>query len=178
MELPDRIAADERLATSRNWVRLQRASAALERELLADTRCQVKPEHQVLVGGVNSPVRAFRSVGGTPVFMKSGKGAHVTDADGKTYIDYCLSWGPLILGHAHPAVLRAAIDTTKSGSSFGASTTSLPTDRRFWPPTTGATSIPSPSVMPPRRCIGRCGFWPRLNCSTFRHWPRCWRRSV
>lgn len=77
---------------------------------------------RVLVGGVNSPVRAFRAVGGTPVFMASGKGARVTDVDGRRYIDYCGSWGPLILGHAHPAVTKAANRAAARGASFGAPT--------------------------------------------------------
>ncbi len=77
---------------------------------------------KVLVGGVNSPVRAFDSVGGTPVFMRSGKGSKIVDADGKRYIDYCLSWGPMILGHAHPAVTAAAAKALKNGASFGAPT--------------------------------------------------------
>ena len=61
----------------------------------------------VLPGGVNSPVRAFRAVGGTPFFVDRARGACLTDVDGKTYLDYVCSWGPLILGHAHPAVLDA-----------------------------------------------------------------------
>lgn len=81
-----------------------------------------KDSKKVLVGGVNSPVRAFKAVGGTPVFMKTGHGARVTDVDGKEYIDYCLSWGPMILGHAHPEVTRAATEALKKGSSFGAPT--------------------------------------------------------
>jgi glutamate-1-semialdehyde 2,1-aminomutase len=73
-------------------------------------------------GGVNSPVRAYRSVGGTPPFLVSGSGAYVTDADGNRYIDYVGSWGPLILGHAHPAVLRAVERALARGASFGAPT--------------------------------------------------------
>ncbi|MDF2447726.1 MAG: hemL [Bacteroidota bacterium] len=73
-------------------------------------------------GGVNSPVRAFRSVGGTPIFIDKGKGSHVWDADGNEYIDYCASWGPLILGHANPTVLEAVEKTMKNGTSFGAPT--------------------------------------------------------
>lgn len=73
-------------------------------------------------GGVNSPVRAFRSVGGDPVFIESGKGATVTDADGNEYIDYCCSWGPLILGHADSSVLDAVSATMQKGTSFGAPT--------------------------------------------------------
>jgi glutamate-1-semialdehyde 2,1-aminomutase len=73
-------------------------------------------------GGVNSPVRAFRAVGGTPPFLVSGQGARVTDADGKTYLDYVGSWGPLILGHAHPEVVAATRDAAARGLSFGAPT--------------------------------------------------------
>jgi len=73
-------------------------------------------------GGVNSPVRAFRSVGGTPLFIERGKGAHIWDADGNTYIDYCCSWGPLILGHANDTVLSAVDKTMRNGTSFGAPT--------------------------------------------------------
>ncbi len=70
-------------------------------------------------GGVNSPVRAFRSVGGNPLFMKSGAGSHLIDEDGNEYIDYCMSWGPLILGHADSDVIGAIIDTAQNGTSFG-----------------------------------------------------------
>jgi len=73
-------------------------------------------------GGVNSPVRAFRSVGGTPVFIEKGKGSHIWDADGNEYIDYCASWGPLILGHANDTVLNAVEKTMRNGTSFGAPT--------------------------------------------------------
>ncbi|MGZ4038747.1 MAG: aminotransferase class III-fold pyridoxal phosphate-dependent enzyme, partial [Bacteroidia bacterium] len=73
-------------------------------------------------GGVNSPVRAFRSVGGTPVFIEKGKGSHIWDADGNEYIDYCCSWGPLILGHANEKVLNAVDKTMRNGTSFGAPT--------------------------------------------------------
>lgn len=73
-------------------------------------------------GGVNSPVRAFRSVGGTPLFIKKGKGAHIWDADGNEFIDYCASWGPLILGHANDAVLSSVQETMQNGTSFGAPT--------------------------------------------------------
>ena len=73
----------------------------------------------VIPGGVNSPVRAFRSVGGTPRFITRGDGPHVWDADGKRYVDYIGSWGPLILGHAHPAVIRAVQDAAARGLSFG-----------------------------------------------------------
>ncbi|TVQ91607.1 MAG: glutamate-1-semialdehyde-2,1-aminomutase [Chromatiaceae bacterium] len=73
-------------------------------------------------GGVNSPVRAFRGVGGDPVFFESAAGAYVTDADGKRYIDYVGSWGPMILGHAHPAVIAAVTERVAKGLSFGAPT--------------------------------------------------------
>ncbi len=73
----------------------------------------------VLPGGVNSPVRAFGAVGGTPVFMASGAGPYLTDVRGKTYVDLVCSWGPMILGHAHPAVLAALRDAVSLGTSFG-----------------------------------------------------------
>ncbi len=73
-------------------------------------------------GGVNSPVRAFRAVGGTPLFIRSGKGSKIVDADGNEYIDYVCSWGPLILGHAHPQVVCAIAEAAKQGTSFGAPT--------------------------------------------------------
>jgi glutamate-1-semialdehyde 2,1-aminomutase len=77
---------------------------------------------RLIPGGVNSPVRAFRSVGGTPRFIERGQGAYIWDADGSRYIDYVLSWGPLILGHAHEAVVRAIAETAARGTSFGAPT--------------------------------------------------------
>jgi glutamate-1-semialdehyde 2,1-aminomutase len=73
-------------------------------------------------GGVNSPVRAFKAVGGTPVFLARGKGAHVWDADGNRYLDFLGSWGPLILGHADPDVLAAIQAAAEEGTTFGAST--------------------------------------------------------
>lgn len=77
---------------------------------------------RVLVGGVNSPVRAYRAVGGDPPFIRSASGARVTDEDGKTYIDYVGSWGPAILGHAEPRVLDAVREALGRGLSFGAPT--------------------------------------------------------
>lgn len=77
---------------------------------------------QRIPGGVNSPVRAFRSVGGTPVFFKRGLGPRLWDEDGKAYIDYVGSWGPAILGHAHPDVVRAVQAAAENGLSFGAPT--------------------------------------------------------
>jgi glutamate-1-semialdehyde 2,1-aminomutase len=89
----------------------------LERSISAFTRAR-----GIIAGGVNSPVRAFRAVGGSPVFMKSGNGAYLCDIDGHEYIDYVLSWGPLILGHAHPNVVKAIAQAAQRGSSFGAPT--------------------------------------------------------
>ncbi|GAB2190435.1 glutamate-1-semialdehyde 2,1-aminomutase [Sessilibacter sp. MAH2] len=73
-------------------------------------------------GGVNSPVRAFKAVGGTPVFFEKAKGAYLYDVDGKRYVDYVQSWGPMIVGHAHPDVIQAVIDKIQYGLSFGAPT--------------------------------------------------------
>ncbi|GGP04292.1 glutamate-1-semialdehyde 2,1-aminomutase [Cloacibacterium rupense] len=78
--------------------------------------------YQYIPGGVNSPVRAFKSVGGVPIFMKSAKGAYLTDADERTYVDYINSWGPAILGHTHPEVLEAVKLQAEKGFSFGAPT--------------------------------------------------------
>lgn len=77
---------------------------------------------EVIPGGVNSPVRAFRGVGGIPIFFERGQGAYVWDVDGNRYIDYVLSWGPLLLGHAHPAVVEAITLQAQRGTSFGAPT--------------------------------------------------------
>ncbi|OUR78921.1 glutamate-1-semialdehyde-2,1-aminomutase [Colwellia psychrerythraea] len=77
---------------------------------------------KIIPGGVNSPVRAFNGVGGTPCFIKRAQGAYIYDADDNAYIDYVGSWGPMILGHNHPAILEAVITTAKNGLSFGAPT--------------------------------------------------------
>ena len=77
---------------------------------------------KVIPGGVNSPVRAFRSVGGAPPFIERAKGPHMWDAEGKQYVDYVCSWGPMILGHNHPAVLEALHAAVERGISFGAAT--------------------------------------------------------
>jgi len=77
---------------------------------------------QLIPGGVNSPVRAFRSVGGTPIFFKKGLGSRLWDVDGKEYIDYINSWGPMILGHAHPEVIKAVQEVAANSLSFGAPT--------------------------------------------------------
>jgi glutamate-1-semialdehyde 2,1-aminomutase len=89
----------------------------IERSISAFARAK-----NVIAGGVNSSVRAFRAVGGTPIFMKSGSGAMICDVDGHEFIDYVLSWGPLILGHAHPAVVKAVQAAAARGSSFGTPT--------------------------------------------------------
>src|SRR6476469_7694317 len=87
----------------------------LSAKLFADA-CEVIP------GGVNSPVRAFSAVGGTPRFIASGQGCWLTDADGNRYVDLVCSWGPMILGHAHPAVVEAVTAAAAHGLSFGAPT--------------------------------------------------------
>jgi glutamate-1-semialdehyde 2,1-aminomutase len=81
-----------------------------------------KRAEQFIPGGVNSPVRAFRSVGSEPPFIVRGEGSHIWDADGNEYVDYIGSWGPLILGHAAPTVVEAVIAATRKGTTFGAST--------------------------------------------------------
>lgn len=77
---------------------------------------------RIIPGGVNSPVRAFKAVGGNPIFIKSAKGSKIYDVDGNEYIDYVLSWGPMILGHTHPKVTAALKKATDSGTSYGAPT--------------------------------------------------------
>lgn len=89
-------------------------------DVLFERACKTTP------GGVNSPVRAFGGVGGTPVFMKKGVGPHIFDADGNRYLDFVASWGPLILGHAHPSVVAAIQNCATLGSSFG-----CPTEREI-----------------------------------------------
>ena len=77
---------------------------------------------RVIPGGVNSPVRAFSAVGGNPLFIEKAKGSKIYDVDGNSYIDYVLYWGPMILGHVHPAVVRALKNAVSKGTSFGAPT--------------------------------------------------------
>ncbi len=95
----------------------ERNTVKFERSISAYARAK-----NSIAGGVNSSVRAFKAVGGTPVFMKSGSGATIFDIDGHEFIDYVLSWGPLILGHAHPAVVKAVQSAAARGSSFGTPT--------------------------------------------------------
>jgi glutamate-1-semialdehyde 2,1-aminomutase len=75
---------------------------------------------ELIPGGVNSPVRAFRSVGGNPLFIAQGQGSHIFDVDGNEYIDYVGSWGPLLLGHRHPEIIAALEGALEIGTSFGA----------------------------------------------------------
>ncbi len=81
-----------------------------------------KESSKYMPGGVNSPVRAFKNVGGDPLFIKKGSGSHIFDIDGNRYIDYVLSWGPLILGHADPIVVKALQEAVTNGTSYGAPT--------------------------------------------------------
>ena len=88
------------------------------------TQSRFEQAQRYIAGGVNSPVRAFKSVGGAPVFIDRAKGPYLWDADGKQYIDYVGSWGPMILGHAHPEVIKAVQDAAENSLSFGAPTES------------------------------------------------------
>jgi glutamate-1-semialdehyde 2,1-aminomutase len=81
-----------------------------------------KEAEQVIPGGVNSPVRAFKAVGGTPIFVKEAKGAYLYDEDGNRFIDYINSWGPMLFGHAFEPVVNAIIEKAKKGTSFGTPT--------------------------------------------------------
>ena len=89
---------------------------------IATSKKLFRRSRRVMPGGVNSPVRAFRAVGGHPLFIKRARGATVTDVDGNTYLDYVASWGPMILGHAHPSVVRAIQRAASLGTSYGAPT--------------------------------------------------------
>jgi glutamate-1-semialdehyde aminotransferase len=100
---------------------------------------------ELMPGGVNSPVRAFKGVGGTPVFVKRAYGPYIEDEDGRRYIDYIGSWGPMILGHAHPAVIAAITDAAVRGTSYGCPTAAenefaelvidmVPSVALAWPP--------------------------------------------
>ena len=89
---------------------------------LDQSRKLQKRAEMLIPGGVNSPVRAFRAVGGDPPFVVRGQGSHIWDADGNEYIDFIGSWGPLILGHAAPVVIEALTAAMRNGTSFGAST--------------------------------------------------------
>src|SRR6476646_7956370 len=93
---------------------------------------------RIIPGGVNSPVRAFRAVGGTPRFVQRAQGAYFWDAEGRRYIDYIGSWGPMILGHGHPEVLEAVLKAAADGFSFGA-----PTEREIELAEAICTLVPS-----------------------------------
>src|SRR5947209_11205793 len=86
------------------------------------SRADFERASRVIPGGVNSPARAFGAVGGQPVFISRGEGPYLHDVDGNRYVDYVGSWGPLILGHAHPRVVRAVEEAVRRGASFGAPT--------------------------------------------------------
>lgn len=94
--------------------------AVIESQTTARSEALWLRAQTVIPGGVNSPVRAFKSVGGTPRFMERGEGAYMWDADGNRFLDFCSSWGPLILGHAHPQVVSAVECAVRKGMSFGA----------------------------------------------------------
>jgi len=90
--------------------------------MTSSSSVQFQKAQQYIPGGVNSPVRAFKGVGGDPVFIQKAQGAYMTDVDNKQYIDYVGSWGPMILGHAHPEVIQAVQAAAEHGLSFGAPT--------------------------------------------------------
>src|SRR3989440_11389550 len=101
----------------------------MQNQIQGDSSLQLSHSHvlfqeaqKLLPGGVNSPVRAFRGVGGEPVFIDHANGPYVYDVDGNRYLDYVQSWGPMILGHIHPAVLEAIRRASMRGFSFGAPT--------------------------------------------------------
>ena len=113
--IPDCIRSGELAAES--VVRAARRSARVSRERSERLFAEAL---DLLPGGVSSPVRAFRAVGGSPLFIERGEGAYLVDVDGNRYVDYVLSWGPLILGHAHPRVVAALEEALRKGTSFGA----------------------------------------------------------
>ena len=92
----------------------------IERSIQMNSETLFRKAEKVIPGGVNSPVRAFGSVGGNPIYVEKGQGAYLFDADGQSYLDFCSSWGPLILGHAAPTVLDAAKSAMDNGLTFGA----------------------------------------------------------
>src|SRR6266550_7154721 len=89
---------------------------------LARSRALFEEAQELMPGGVNSPVRAFRAVGGDPVFIDHASGPYLYDVDGNRYLDYVQSWGPMILGHCYPSVLEAVTRASMRGFSFGAPT--------------------------------------------------------
>src|SRR6266851_3897063 len=111
-----RTTSAQRRTRSRNFSRRRNDT------MYETSRALFERSRDLIPGGVNSPVRAFGAVGGTPVFFREGRGARVRDEDGREYIDYVGSWGPLILGHAHPDVVAAVAQAAARGLSFGAPT--------------------------------------------------------
>ena len=111
---------------------------------------------EVTPGGVSSPVRAFRAVGGEPFFVAGAAGARIRDVDGNEYIDYVLSWGPLILGHAHPAVVQAVCDAASRGTSYGA-----PTEAEVELAERVRELVPRSSAFATARTTAGCA-WPRM----------------
>jgi glutamate-1-semialdehyde 2,1-aminomutase len=101
---------------------MNQTSPSIPRVSRVRSEAAFEEARKVLPGGVNSPVRAFKSVGGNPVFIEKAKGAYLWDLDGNRYIDYVGTWGPAILGHAHPQVIRRIQEVAESGTSFGAPT--------------------------------------------------------
>ena len=89
---------------------------------MASSESLFQQAQQHIPGGVNSPVRAFKSVGGTPLFISRADGAYLFDSEDKRYIDYIGSWGPMVAGHSHPKVISAVVDAARSGLSYGAPT--------------------------------------------------------
>ena len=103
----------------REYIFLPRYATTMKRE---QSESLYKKAKEYFPGGVNSPVRAFRSVGGTPLFIDKGDGCYIWDADGNKFIDFCCSWGPLISGHNHPLIKTAIIKAVEDGTTFGAPT--------------------------------------------------------
>ena len=96
------------------------ASPSNSQKLIQARSAELYARAEALIpAGVSSPVRAFRKVGGTPVFFREAKGAHAIDEDGNRYLDFCMAWGPLILGHAHPRVVEAVQRAAADGLAFG-----------------------------------------------------------
>jgi glutamate-1-semialdehyde 2,1-aminomutase len=94
----------------------------MKKDVMRNSKRLFKKAKRLIPGGVNSPVRAFKAVGGEPFFVSHAKGSKIYDVDGNAYVDYVLSWGPLILGHAHPKVVRALKEAVERGTSYGAPT--------------------------------------------------------
>src|SRR3970282_3038768 len=129
---PSRAAArSERRSGVRRGARRARPSARCPMAERGARRLRSRMKHEaserlfaeacgLLPGGVSSPVRAFRAVGGQPFFVERGEGPYLVDVDGNRYVDYVLSWGPLILGHAHPRVVAALEEALRRGTSYGA----------------------------------------------------------